>query len=104
MADGAKLGQQAITVPSGDTASRPGSPTIGDLRYNTTLSTAEMWNGSAWGSVGGGAQQGIFYLNDKTITTNYTIAATQNAMTAGPVTISNGITVTVSDGATWSIV
>ena len=104
MADGAKLGQQALTLPSGITGSRPASPVAGDLRYNTTLNSAEIYNGSTWGSVGGGAQQDIFYLNNKTVTSNYTIAATNNAMSAGPITIANGITVTVSDGATWTIV
>lgn len=103
MADGAKLGQQAITLPSGATGSRPASPTVGDTRYNTTTNAAEVWNGSQWGSLGG-AQQGIFYLNDKSVATDFTIGGTQNAMTAGPITIANGVTVTVSDGATWTIV
>ena len=51
-----------------------------------------------------GAQKGIFYLNDKTITQNYTVPATQNALSAGPLTIANGVVITVSDGATWTIV
>ena len=51
-----------------------------------------------------GAQNGAFYLNNQTITTNYTVPANQNAMSAGPVTIANGVVITVSDGATWTIV
>lgn len=51
-----------------------------------------------------GAQAGVFYLNNQTITQNYTVPANQNAMSAGPLTIATGVTVTVSDGATWTVV
>jgi len=52
---------------------------------------------------GGGANQ-AFYLNDITITTNYTIPTGKNAGTFGPVTIDAGIVVTVSSGSYWSVV
>lgn len=49
MADGAKLGQQAITMPSGNTASRPGTPVVGDLRYNTQTDALENYTStSGW--------------------------------------------------------
>jgi hypothetical protein len=51
-----------------------------------------------------GAQNGVFYLNNQTITSNYTVPANQNAMSAGPLTIATGVVVTISDGATWTIV
>jgi hypothetical protein len=51
-----------------------------------------------------GAQGGAFYLNNQTITTNYTVPANQNAMSAGPITIATGVVITVSDGATWTVV
>lgn len=51
-----------------------------------------------------GVQNGAFYLNNQTITTNYTIPANQNAMSAGPLTIATGVVITVSDGATWTVV
>ena len=53
--------------------------------------------------VSAGAVNGIFYLNDQTVLTNYTIASTKNAMTAGPITIDSGVTVTISNGANWVI-
>jgi hypothetical protein len=37
-----------LGLPSGTTAERPSSPTAGMIRYNTTLSTIEFYNGSAW--------------------------------------------------------
>lgn len=52
---------------------------------------------------GGNANQ-AFYLNDITITANYTIPAGKNAGTFGPVTINSGIAVTVPSGSYWSIV
>lgn len=60
-------------------------------------------SGSGGGATGGGTNQ-IFYENDLTVTTDYTITASKNAGTFGPVTINAGITVTVPTGSTWSIV
>jgi hypothetical protein len=48
------------------------------------------------------ASNGII-VNSKTISASYTIAATDNAMSAGPVTIASGQTVTVSSGSRWVV-
>lgn len=42
-------------------------------------------------------------LNPRFITANLTVASAYNAASVGPVTVSDGVTVTVSDNATWSI-
>lgn len=42
-------------------------------------------------------------LNPRKITANFAIASTYNAASVGPITISDGVTVTVGDNATWSI-
>lgn len=42
-------------------------------------------------------------LNPRKITADFTIASTYNAASVGPISISEGVTVTVSDNATWSI-
>lgn len=52
---------------------------------------------------GGGTDQ-VFYLNDQTVNANYTVPVGQNAMTAGPITIANGVEVTISNGSEWTIV
>jgi len=95
-------------IPSGTTAERDGSPAAGYFRYNSTLTKAEIYNGTSWGSVGGGATGGgsdqVFYENDQTVTTNYTITTNKNAMSAGAITIATGVTVTVPTGSTWIIV
>jgi hypothetical protein len=45
-----------VQVPDGTTAQRPGSPTVGMFRYNTTTNEFEGYFGStpAWGAIGGG--------------------------------------------------
>ena len=45
-----------------------------------------------------------FVENSINIDTDYTLADNRNAMTAGPVTIDDGITVTIGDGSTWTVV
>jgi hypothetical protein len=45
---------QSLIPPSGTTGQRPATAAAGMLRYNTTLSKIELYNGTAWGSVGGG--------------------------------------------------
>ena len=61
-------------------------------------------NGStaSWGDTG--AINGAFWVNNSTITTSTTIASGTNAGTFGPVAIADGVTITVADGATWTVV
>jgi len=59
--------------------------------------------GSGGGATGGGTDQ-VFLENDLTVTTSYSIPATKNAGTFGPITIDSGATVTVPDTSVWSIV
>jgi len=58
---------------------------------------------SAGGATGGGSDE-VFYENDQTVTTSYTITNGKNAMAAGPITINSGVTVTVGSGETLTIV
>jgi len=48
------------------------------------------------------ASNGIV-TNNKTIGTSFTIPSTDNAMSSGPVTLSSGVTVTVSSGSRWVV-
>ena len=58
---------------------------------------------SGGGATGGGSDK-IFHNNDQTVTTSYTIPSGQNSMTAGPISINSGVTVTVPSGSEWTIV
>ena len=95
-------------LPAGTTGERDGSPAAGFLRFNSTLAKPEIYNGSAWGSVGGGATGGgsddIFIENGQTVTTNYTLSTGKNAGSFGPISIDSGVTVTVPSGQVWTIV
>jgi len=51
-----------------------------------------------------GAIDDIFYENSTTVSSDYTITSGKNAMSAGPITIGSGVTVTVPSGSTWTVV
>jgi hypothetical protein len=95
-------------IPTGTEAQRDAVPSAGYFRFNSDVAKFEGYNGTAWGSVGGGATGGgadeIFIQNGQTVTTNYTIPADKNAMSTGPITINSGVTVTVSTGARWVVI
>ena len=42
----------SMVLPSGTTAQRPGSPSEGMYRYNTTIKANELYNGNAWVTIG----------------------------------------------------
>lgn len=61
-------------------------PSTGELQANTMT-----------------ANQG-FFMNSNTITSNQTVSANYNAISAGPITVNSGVTVTVPSGSTWVVV
>ena len=62
---------------------------------------------SGGGAVGGGNDK-LFIENGTTMTTNYTIGtefgATANALSAGPITINAGVTLTIPSGSVYTVV
>ena len=97
----------SLTIPDGTEAERPTGVT-GMIRFNTDITQFEGYNGSAWSSIGGGATGGgadtVFFENNNAVTTNYELTANKNAVSAGPITINSGVTVTVPSGQSWVIV
>ena len=49
------------------------------------------------------ASNGIV-VNSQTVSSDYTIASGDNGLSAGPVSVASGITVTVSSGSAWTVV
>ena len=100
-------GTDSTTVPKGTTAQR-GTGVSGKFRFNTDNNNFEGYDGTAWGAVGGGATGAagnpVFYENDQTVTGNYSITSNRNAMSAGPITVNSGVTVTIPAGSVWTIV
>ena len=94
----------SAVIPTGTTGQQDGSPAAGYLRFNTTDTSFEGYDGSAWGSIGGGATSDAIYENSATITENITIAAGRNGMSTGPISVAGGVTVTVSSGARYVVI
>ena len=104
----------AALLPVGNnTTQRPAAPIVGQVRYNTTDGEFEGYGGTPaqWGPLGGmptgAAGDKIFYLNSQDVTADYTLPVTplaKNSVSAGPITVAAGITVTVPAGQSWSIV
>ena len=94
----------ALQIPVGTTAQRPGSPSTGDFRFNSTTTSAEIYNGSEFTAVGGGAgatgggNDEVFFESDTNVTTDYTITSGKNAHTVSPI-VDAGVTVTVPSGS-----
>jgi len=94
----------AFRLPVGTTAQRPGSPAAGDIRFNSTTTEAEIFNGTIFTAVGGGAgatgggnDQWVFE-NDQNVTQNYEITTNKHAHSVSP-TINSGVTITVPSGS-----
>ena len=140
----------AILIPNGTTAQRP-TGAAGYLRFNSTTTQFEGYNGTAWSSVGGAAisndtttasnlyplfaaatsgsattvytsdakylykpstgdlqasqvvaSNGLV-VNSNTVAASYSIPSGSSAMSAGPMTIASGQTVTVPSGSRWVV-
>jgi hypothetical protein len=77
-------------IPYGQGTTTPNQSA--DLTFDGTTQSAPIQR----------ASNGIV-TNNKTIGTSFTIPATDNAMSSGPVTLSSGVTVTVSSGSRWVV-
>jgi len=141
----------ALIISKGTTGQRP-TAASGMLRFNTTSTEFEGYNGVAWASVGGAAlsndtstatnvfplfanattgtastlftgNANLLYkpstgefqarvpvasngivVNSLTVATDYTIASGYSGSSAGPITISGGVVVTVSSGSRWVVI
>lgn len=78
---------------------------IGTVHLSAGSVTADKIdpNAKIGGATGGGSDRFI-YENDQNVTTDYTITVGKNAMSAGPITINNGVTLTVPNGSTYTVV
>ena len=112
-------------IPVGDTATRPGTPAIGMLRFNSENDKAEIYvqdfdgdGNPGWINLGAGAGGAASVLGDfnnirgnpKTIAEDIEIPdpstdkTYENSFSLGPtLTIANGFSVTVPSGVSWVI-
>lgn len=54
-------------------------------------------------ATGGGGGSGVILFSNTTISSNITIAAGQNGLSVGPVTVTEGANVTIAPGQRWLI-
>ena len=102
----------SIQLPSGTTAQRPGSPTNADIRYNSTEHEVEVYKNGAWSDIGSGqgatggddGDNAVFWENQQNVTHDYSITASRNAGSFGPVVIDANKTVTIPSTSSWTIV
>ena len=77
-------------VPYGQGTTTPNQSA--NFTYNGTVLTAQVMR----------ASNGIV-VNNKTVSASYTIASGDSAMSAGPITVNSGVSVTVSSGSRWVV-
>ena len=107
-----------LRIPAGTQANRPTGVSVGTIRFNTDVDAAEIYKaddgtGSAgWSPISGGGpslgSDSVIRTNPNTISENITVGPTAgtecaNGMSAGPMTIANGYTITIESGGAWSV-
>lgn len=92
-------------IPTGTTAERPSTPSAGMLRFNTSESVFEGYDGAEWGSIGGGGVSYTFHTSNYTTTAGEGVLAdtTDGSFTVTlPASPSVGDTVVIADaGGAW---
>ena len=80
--------------------------TSGQILTSGGASGAVSWSDapSSYPEKGASGSNAWAVVHANTIDDNYTIASGNNCITAGPITVNSGKTVTVSSGSTWTIV
>ena len=103
-------GANLTNIPAGNLTG-----TVADARISTLTASkltgalpairgANLTNLPPSAPVGGASTNTVFFENDKLVEVNYQITSTKNAMSAGPISVSAGIAITVPSGCSWTIV
>ena len=104
-----EVGYGTVTTGTPWTLSRTSiiSSSNSNLIVNFGVGTKDVFCTAPAGRIGvatGGGMNVPFVENDATVTDDYTITTGRNALSAGPITINVGVTVTVPSGSVWTIV
>jgi hypothetical protein len=95
-------GPTGATGPTGPTGSA--GPTGATGPTGPTGPTGATGATGPSGSSASAAAGGAVWENTQTISSNYTMTSSRNGVSAGPITVSTGVTVTIPTGNRWVIV
>ena len=82
----------------------------GQLSWSNTLQSANLSgalpaiSGAQLTDIDPTTANGCIYENNKTITSDFTTSTTKNSMSAGPITVDTGVTLTIPSGSFYTIV
>ena len=94
-----------VIVGSGVTLNATGVIATGVITATSfSGSGANLTNLPPSAPVGGASTNQVFFENDNSVDVNYSVTSGKKAMSAGPIAIKSGITVTVPSGSFWTIV
>ena len=65
-------------------------------------SLAQGLTAASGGATGAGGDT-LFQENQLIVTTSYTLSTNKSALSVGPITINNGVAVTIPNGARWIV-
>ena len=103
--DTAHIADDAVTAAklanTGVSAGTYGSTTLAPA---ITVDAQGRITGVTTNSISSTVAGGAIYENSATISASHTIASGTNGMSAGPVSVSNGITLTISSGSVYTVV
>ena len=86
------------------TLTLPGTDGDADQFLKTDGAGASTWADVPAGAPTGGGTDKVFFENEQSVDTDYTISAGYNAVTAGPCAVASGVTVTLTGTSAWVIV
>ena len=106
----AKIAADAVTMDKLGAGALPSDVSLGATQLTGTIPDARFpsvlpaIDGSSLTGIISTVANGCVYENNQTITSNYTVGDNKNAMSAGPITIGNGVVVTIGAGENFTII
>lgn len=106
----AKIAPDAVTMDKLGAGALPSDISVGASQLTGTIPTSSLpsvlpaVDGSNLTNIEATVGNGCVYENSQTITSNYTVGSNKNALSAGPITINNGIVVTIGSTESYTIV
>ena len=91
-----------VTAATGDLGPKSGSNLTFNASSGALAATSFTGDGAALTGVSASSAGGAVYECSQTISSDYSMSANKNGISAGPITVS--ATVTIPSGSTWSIV